>query len=116
MNFITVDLHARSQIFYFTIHSYFQKTSFANIFKQFAVMTFTSPDQWRKQCDFFPSEFLKNIFYNFFFTKLHHFFAGVVTVCLADTCEEKTEKIINFGNSANGGKRIFIGSFLLNGN
>ena len=113
MNFITVQLHFGHQVFYFTINSYFQVALFSDVFKQLPVMPFSATYQ---QTYFFVVEFGNNVLHNFFFTKFHHLFAGVVTVGITCPCKQQPHKIIYFGNCAHCASWVFVGGFLLNRN
>src|SRR5688500_20055229 len=67
MNLIPVDLHLRFKIHYLTIHSCFQITFLPDVFKQFAIMSFPSTNQWSKQADLFIFEAAVDTFNDFLF-------------------------------------------------
>src|SRR5690606_17819535 len=95
------------------VYTHFKVSLFAQLFKQFAVVAFAPPYNRGKQHNSFSGKVLLYMLNYFFFAELYHFFAGVIRVCLTYTGKKQAHKIVHFGNGANGGARVAVGSFLL---
>ena len=75
-------------------------------------MSFSSTNKRCKQTNFFPFKFFENRKHDFFFAKFHHLFAGIVTICFANSGVKQTKEIVNFCNRTNSTSWIFVGCFL----
>src|SRR5207253_150578 len=95
MNLVAVNLHLRYEIIYFTIDTNFQVTFLPDIFKQFAVMTFSTADQRSEQRNLLPGKFLVDILHDLFFAEFYHFLARIVAVRFGSTCKKKPHEIID---------------------
>ena len=60
--------------------------------------------------------FFLNQIQNLFFGILYHLFSCKIGICLSCSSIEQTKEIVNFSRSTNCRPRIFISSFLFNGN
>src|SRR5687768_14880576 len=116
MNLIPVDLHLRFKIHYLTIHSCFQITFLPDVFKQFAIMSFPSTNQWSKQADLFIFEAAVDTFNDFLFAELHHPLSCIITVSLPRPCKQQSQEIVNLSNGTDSTAWIFICCFLFDGN
>src|SRR5262245_25907970 len=63
-----------------------------------------------------PLKFLENIFNDLLLAKLNHLLTCIIAIRFGNSCKQQTQEIVYLGNGTDSRARIFIGSFLFNGN
>src|SRR6478735_5447032 len=90
MDLVTVDLHLWYDFQHLAVDTYFSKAHFANLFKQFAVVTFTTFYYRGKQTYFFIKKIREDMFYNLVFRLAHHFLSGNVGESFSGACVQQS--------------------------
>ena len=114
--FISIHFQSVCEFAQFAIHTYIQKSFFANLLKKFFVMSFTTSDKWCKEECFLSFVLFQNQIHNLIFAVFYHFLAGNIRISIACTGIKQTQKVVNFGGCTYCGARIFVCGFLFDGN
>ena len=102
MNFVAIHLHSFGDVEQLAVDAHFRKPLFLNLFKQFAVVTFSPFDFWREHDHFFPFIIFNDEVNDLIVRILYHRLACDIRRGRAHAREEQTHEVVDFGNGSNG--------------
>ena len=112
--FVAVEAHTVFHGSEFAIDAHIEESLFANALKEFLVVAFALFDQGRKEIDLAVGIVGQDTLEDLLLGVLHHFLPADVGVGIARTGIKQAEEVVDFGDGADRGARIFIGGLLLN--
>ena len=110
---VAVHHHAELQLAHFAVDAHTGEARLTDVFEQFAVVTFSGSDRRCQNIDASTVKFLENQVGDLFLGVTHHRLAGVIGVGCGDAGVEQAKEVVNLGDGAYRGARVFVHALLL---
>ena len=111
---VAVHHHAELQLAHLAVDAHTGEARLTDVFEQLAIMTFSGSDRRCQNIDASTVKLLENQVGDLLLGVTYHRLAGVVGVGRADAGIEKAQEVVNLGDGAHCGARVFIHRLLFN--
>ena len=112
---VAVDLHIVGKLTDFAVDADSQVSFLRHLLEQLAVVTLAASHKRGKHKDILVGKLGRDDVYDLGFSVFYHLLAADIGVGVGHSRVEQTDKVVDFGNSANSRARVLVGGLLLNG-